>query len=44
MKTGIRGKLHEEEEKSMYVYNLYIQQQRNMAGGILTMVNGILKQ
>jgi hypothetical protein len=40
---SIRGKIHEEEEKSIYVYNLYIQQQRNMAVEILAMGNVNLK-
>jgi hypothetical protein len=44
MKTGIRGKVHEEKEKSIYVYNLYIKQQRTMAGEILAMGKGNLKQ
>ena len=44
MKTGMRGKIHEREENSIYVYNLYIQQQRTMAGEILAMGNVNLKQ
>jgi hypothetical protein len=44
MKTGMRGKVHEEKEKNIYVYNLHIQQQRTMAGEILPMGKGNLKQ